>query len=82
MGCATAMRKKLVKHGNSRALVIDKAILELLDVDDDTDFEIRLQGESLTVTPVTAAAERADRFELAVRESLEKYGDVYRRLAE
>jgi len=82
MGCATTMRKKLVKHGNSRALVIDKAILELLNVDDDTDFEIQLHGEGLTITPVTAAAGRVDRFEMAVRESLEKYGDVYRRLAE
>jgi antitoxin component of MazEF toxin-antitoxin module len=76
------MRKRLVKHGNSRALVIDKAILELLNVSDDTEFEIQLHGNALTATPVTGAAERTDRFELAVRESLEAYGDVYRRLAE
>ncbi len=82
MGCATRMRKKLVKHGNSRALVIDKAILELMRADDDTAFDIQMRGESLVVTPVMDATERTKRFEDAVRESLEAYGDTYRRLAE
>ncbi|MRS11777.1 MAG: AbrB/MazE/SpoVT family DNA-binding domain-containing protein [Actinobacteria bacterium] len=76
------MRKKLVKHGNSRALIIDKAILELLHADDDTTFEIEMHAQGVLLTPVTNATERASRFETAVRESLEKYGDVYRRLAE
>jgi antitoxin component of MazEF toxin-antitoxin module len=76
------MRKKLVRHGNSRALVIDKAILELLKVEDDTEFDIQMRGTSLVVTPMTAATERAERLEEAIRESLEAYGDTYRRLAE
>lgn len=76
------MRKKLVKHGNSRALVIDKAILELMRADDDTAFDIQMRGASLLVTPVTEVTERTRRVEEAIRESLEAYGDTYRRLAE
>ena len=34
------MTKKLSKHGNSLALVIDRSILELLGIDDETPLEI------------------------------------------
>ena len=34
------MLKKLTKHGNSLALVIDKGVLELLNIDDTTPLEI------------------------------------------
>ena len=32
------MIKKLVRHGNSRALVIDKPVLDLLNIDEDTEI--------------------------------------------
>ena len=31
------MRKKLVRHGNSRAIVIDRTLMELLGLDDDSE---------------------------------------------
>ena len=34
------MIKKLTRHGNSAALIIDRPILELLGADIDTAFEI------------------------------------------
>ena len=34
------MIKKLTKHGNSLALVIDKGILELLEIDADTPISV------------------------------------------
>jgi antitoxin MazE len=46
------MVKKLVTHGNSAALIIDKPILELLDIDMDTPLEIKTNGVSLIISPV------------------------------
>lgn len=45
------MRKKLIKHGNSLALVIDKPILELLQITSDTPLEISTNGDMLLVRP-------------------------------
>ena len=41
------MIKKLSKHGNSLALVIDKPILELLGIDEDTELEVRTNGRGV-----------------------------------
>ena len=46
------MIKKLVTHGNSAALIIDKPILQLLNVDTDSSFEITTDGRSLIISPV------------------------------
>ncbi len=79
---ATAMRKKLVKHGNSRALVIDKAILELLKIDEDTEVEVSVSGQTLMVTPARADEAAEERFERAIERTLGRYDDVFRKLAE
>jgi antitoxin component of MazEF toxin-antitoxin module len=48
------MVKKLVRHGNSLALVLDKPILELLKISEDTPLEIGTSdGKTLHITPVT-----------------------------
>lgn len=43
------MRKKLVRHGNSLALVIDKPILEILGIN--RYVEIDIDGRKLVVKP-------------------------------
>jgi antitoxin MazE len=48
------MRKKLSAVGNSFGLVIDKPILELLNIDRDTELEITTDGERLIIEPVKA----------------------------
>jgi len=45
------MTKKLARHGNSRALVIEKPILDLLGIGDDTVLEMRTDGECLIFKP-------------------------------
>ena len=42
------MKKKLYKSGNAWALLIQKAILELLDIDPETD-EVSLEVENKTL---------------------------------
>ena len=46
------MLKKLTRHGNSLALVIDTGVLELLDIDDKTPLEISTDGTLLLISPV------------------------------
>ncbi|WP_411824631.1 AbrB/MazE/SpoVT family DNA-binding domain-containing protein [Leptospira sp. 'Mane'] len=45
------MLKKLVQHGNSSALVIEKPILELLNIDQNTTLEVTTDGKSLIIKP-------------------------------
>jgi antitoxin component of MazEF toxin-antitoxin module len=79
---ATAMKKRLVRHGNSRALVIDKAILEILNLSDDDEVQISINGNQLIITPVREDDERQKRFEQAVERTMDQYDDLFRRLAE
>ncbi len=45
------MLKKIVKYGNSSALVLDKALLELLDMAEGSVVKIKTDGVSLIITP-------------------------------
>ena len=75
------MVKTLKKHGNSQALVIEKALMEAVGIQVDTPLQISISGNSLIVTPVHVGVGREK-----VRESLEKlrprYGEMLERLAE
>ncbi len=46
------MKKKLTKHGNSAAIVIEKPILELLQIDFETELEIQTDGQNLVISPI------------------------------
>lgn len=77
------MIKKLVRHGNSRALIIDKPILEIIGASDDSEFTITTDGTSLTITPVKSAEEeRRLAFEYALEEANEAWGGALKRLAQ
>jgi len=75
------MVKRLTKHGNSLALVIDRPILELLKIDVDTPLDISTDGQVLIISPVRDA-EHQNRFEKALEKVNRKYGRALKRLAE
>ncbi len=75
------MIKKLSKHGNSLALVIDRSILELLGIDEKTSLELSTDGESLVVAPLRDK-KRKKKFDNALAASNERFGKALRRLAE
>ena len=75
------MIKKLTRHGNSLALVIDKAILELLNVGSETPLEITTDGQVLIISPVRDSQHRK-KFEKALKSANRKYGRALKRLAE
>jgi antitoxin component of MazEF toxin-antitoxin module len=49
------MIKKMVSHGNSSALIIDKPILEILKIGMDTPLEVSTDGKNLIISPVQDA---------------------------
>ena len=75
------MIKKLTRHGNSLALVIERGVLDILNIDADTPLDISTDGEVLIVSPVRDE-KRRKKFEEAVRETNRKYGRVLKRLAD
>ena len=75
------MLKKLTRHGNSLALVIDKGVLELLNIDDQTPLEISTDGTLLLISPVRDE-KRRHQFQEAVVKTNAKYGRALKRLAD
>jgi antitoxin MazE len=74
------MVKNLTKHGNSFALVIDKAIMELLHINPDTPLSLETDGKSLTIRPL-AEDERTQDVMAALDKVNRRYGRVLKRLA-
>jgi antitoxin MazE len=75
------MIKKLTQHGNSLALVIDKGVLELLNIDDQTPLEISTDGTLLLISPVRNEKRRL-RFQEALEKVNAKYSSTLKRLAD
>ena len=75
------MKKKLIRHGNSLALVIDKPVLEMLRISADTPLELTTDGDSLLVSPIRDEA-RQERLRKALDKINHRFGDDLRRLAE
>lgn len=81
------MNKKLSKHGNSLALVIDKPILELLGFDEGTELKIQIQDGSLIVTSTQKKAVRKPQFsndpkmEKVIEKTLKKHSSAFKKLA-
>lgn len=46
------MRKKLATVGNSLGIIIEKPILSLLNIDRNTELEIRTDGDRLILEPI------------------------------
>lgn len=74
------MIKKLTKHGNSMALVIDRGVLELLEIDDKTPLDISTDGKVLIIAPVKDEKRRKE-FEEALEKTNRKYGRALKKLA-
>ena len=75
------MVKTLQKHGNSHALVIDKALMEAMGIDSDSPLEVTVSGNSLILTPVHVGFGR-DRIAKEIEELRPRYGEMLKRLAE
>jgi len=75
------MVKKLTKHGNSLALVIDRPILDLLNIGTETPLDISTDGRRLIVAP-SEPSDRRQKFEAAQKTAHKRYGRAFKKLAE
>lgn len=75
------MMKKLIKHGNSLALVIEKPVLDLLGAGPETSFDITTDGHALVLVPIKDA-KRQKAFKSALGKVNEKHSAALKKLAE
>jgi antitoxin component of MazEF toxin-antitoxin module len=75
------MVKTLSKHGNSLALILDRAILDLLKIEQDTPLEVTTDGEGLIVRPIRKETHRA-RVRQAAKRVMDAHEKTLRKLAE
>ena len=75
------MIKRLTKHGNSMALVIERSVLDLLKIDADTPVEVSTDGNVLIIAPVRDEA-RVAKFREALEKTNRRYGRALKRLAD
>ena len=73
------MRKKLSAIGNSLGIVIEKPILELLEIDRETELDMRTDGERLIIEPVRGA--KRAKVKAAVQRAMSAHDATLRKLA-
>ena len=76
------MIKRLKKVGNGNAVFIDKAIMELVGLEEGGDIQLTVDHGSIILTPTNPNPVDKDRFEKALDRVVAKRRDVLRRLAE
>ncbi len=82
------MIKKLSKYGNSWALLIDKPILDLLNISETTNLRITTDGTCLKVEPVNEKSlekghiSAEEKLQKLYEELVVKYGPALKKLSE
>jgi len=74
------MVKKLSAVGNSLGIIIERPILELLDITKDTPLEIKTDGDALIIRPVRKAP-LMDRALASADRLMDAHEKTYRKLA-
>jgi antitoxin MazE len=73
------MIKKLTAVGNSLGLIIERPILDLLNIDKDTLLEVRTDGEALIVRP--APKDKKARVRASAARMMKAHDATLRKLA-
>jgi len=86
------MKKTLSRYGNSLALILDKPILELLNITEDTVLQIRTDGNRLIITPETKKQNKTEdlknqlikdpKLEKLIEDIMEEFDEDLRKLAD
>ena len=76
------MIKRLKKVGNSNALILDRAILELVGLAEEGEVQITVNNGSIILTPAQPRPVDKARFEACLDRVVEERREVLRRLAE
>ncbi len=73
------MLKKLSAIGNSYGIIIERPILELLDIGKDTPLEVKTDGQALIIRPATPI--KKERVREAARRMIAAHDETLRKLA-
>ena len=74
------MIKKLTKHGNSYALIIERPIMELLQISEKSALYVTTDGRNLIISPADNKKKKVA-FNSALQEVNRKYGRALKRLS-
>lgn len=72
------MKKKLSAIGNSLGIVIEKPILELLNIDRETELEMSTDGQRLIIEPIR---QRRQRVLASAKKVMAAHDRTFRKLA-
>lgn len=77
------MNKKLTKLGNSLALVIDKPILKLLNINEKTALKIKTDGKNIIIEPIIKSKKisKDKKLQKLYEELIEEYEPALEKLA-
>lgn len=81
------MYKKLTKHGNSLALILDKPILKLLNINSDSMLELTIEDGALIITSKKkkkvslSKKEKMALVEQVANEVMDTYEEAFKKLA-
>jgi len=82
------MIKKLIKHNDNLVLIIDRPIIDLLKLTEETEVKIRTDGVDIIITPIhgqkTSEMRKISdnpKLQKIYEDILEKYDAVFRKLS-
>jgi antitoxin component of MazEF toxin-antitoxin module len=75
------MIKNLVKHGNSWAAIIDRPIMDLLNISPGSEIELTTDGKSIRISPVIVASSKS-KVRAASAKVNAKHSRTFKKLAE
>jgi antitoxin MazE len=75
------MTKRLQAIGNSAGIIIDRPILDLLGITQDTDLDLKTDGKRLIITPLESERSRRGRLAKVQARVLRRHAETFRKLA-
>jgi antitoxin MazE len=75
------MTKRLQAIGNSAGIIIDRPILDLLGITQETDLDLKTDGKRLIITPLESNQTRRGRLAKAQARALRRHAETFRKLA-
>jgi antitoxin component of MazEF toxin-antitoxin module len=76
------MIKRLRKVGNSSALILDRALMDLVGLEESAEVQLTVHHGSLVITPANPKVATPEQFEAAMARVLKRRASALKRLAE
>ncbi|MGD1276864.1 MAG: AbrB/MazE/SpoVT family DNA-binding domain-containing protein [Tepidisphaeraceae bacterium] len=73
--------KHLTRQGNSFAIIIDRPILDMLDINEQTPLKLTSEGRKIVLEPLSEK-ELEQRFNAASDKVEKRFGRMFKRLAQ